>query len=266
MRVLIRAAQAALIILSLAAATARGQIDYRNLDDDRPVRTEDAYPVERYAFEFLAPYAFHREAGGSVVHGFVPEIEHGILYNAQLGVKAPLALRREAGRTERGMSGLVLFALYNFNSETPTLPALSVRSDVTLPVGALAGDHAHVGFKMVATRSWGRNRVHLNGSYTIGPTGQEAALESAARWWLGVAGDRTLYRQSVLVVGELYALKPAPGLALEVNASAGIRWQWRASTVLDVGVSRRLRTTGPDVAATVALSHAFGVPWLMPLR
>ena len=39
------------------------QIDYRNLDDERPVVTEDAYPVERYAFEFLAPYLFEAEAG-----------------------------------------------------------------------------------------------------------------------------------------------------------------------------------------------------------
>jgi hypothetical protein len=31
------------------------QIDYRNLDDHRPVRTEDAYPIERYAFELLIP-------------------------------------------------------------------------------------------------------------------------------------------------------------------------------------------------------------------
>jgi hypothetical protein len=41
-----------------------GQIDYRNLDDDRPLITEDAYPVERQAFEFLLPYAFLAEAGG----------------------------------------------------------------------------------------------------------------------------------------------------------------------------------------------------------
>jgi hypothetical protein len=50
---------AALLLLARLAAPGPlpAQLDYRNLDDDRPTVTEDAYPVERYAFEFLLPYA-----------------------------------------------------------------------------------------------------------------------------------------------------------------------------------------------------------------
>jgi hypothetical protein len=40
------------------------QIDYRNLDDHRPVRTEDAYPIERYAFELLIPALDNFRHGG----------------------------------------------------------------------------------------------------------------------------------------------------------------------------------------------------------
>jgi hypothetical protein len=37
--------------------------------------------------------------------------------------------------------------------------------------------------------------------------------------------------------------------------------------VLDAGIARRLRSrAGPDYDLTIGLSHAFGLPWLMPGR
>ena len=87
MRILILAAAAAL----LGSTPALAQIDYRNLDDDRPTLVEDAYPVEQWAFEWLAPWRYEREAGGHTLHLFVPELAYGILPNAQLGVKLPFA-------------------------------------------------------------------------------------------------------------------------------------------------------------------------------
>src|SRR3990167_7745852 len=100
MRMLSPAAGAAALILCLRAATALAQIDYRNLDDDRPTLTEDAYPVERHAFEFLLPYRFERAAGGGVVHAWIPEIEYGFARNAQIGLEAPVAIARENGVTD----------------------------------------------------------------------------------------------------------------------------------------------------------------------
>ena len=55
-----------LAVMGPGALTA--QIDYRNLDDDRPTLTEDAYPIERHAFEVLLPYRFERERGGAEAH------------------------------------------------------------------------------------------------------------------------------------------------------------------------------------------------------
>src|SRR5690349_7986411 len=72
-------------------ASLSAQIDYRNLDDDHPVVTEDAYPVEQFAFELLAPYRFDDEAEGSQIHSTVPELAYGFLRNAQVGLKLPLA-------------------------------------------------------------------------------------------------------------------------------------------------------------------------------
>ena len=54
-----RAAGAACaVLLGIAAfpAVARAQTDYRNLDDGRPVRTEDAFVVDHHEFEVLTPF------------------------------------------------------------------------------------------------------------------------------------------------------------------------------------------------------------------
>jgi hypothetical protein len=258
-------AGAALVLTILAATPAAAQIDYRNLDDDRPTRVEDAYPAERYAFELLMAYSFERERAGASVHAALLELEYGIIPNGHVGLKAPLAAVRDAGTTEWGLSGLRAFALYNFNTEGPFLPALSVRADATLPAGSLGGDRVEVGVQGIVTRSFGRSRLHLNGAVRLTRDAPGAVVESLDRWWLGAALDRTLFRQSLLVIGEIYARHAVAGTPVEVNAGLGLRWQWRPTAVIDLGVSRRLRRdAGPDYAVTLGISNAFAIAGLLP--
>ena len=239
------------------------QIDYRNLDDDRPTRVEDAYPVERYAFELLAPWRYSRGSVGGV-HAFIPELEYGLFSNFQVGAKLPIAGAPNATGREWGVSGLRLFGLYNFNTESRWLPAISVRADGVFPVGSLAGEGTHLTAKAIATRSWGRNRIHVNGAYTFGPAERVAVVEAADKWWVGAAADRTLFRQSTLLIGELYVLRSATGDPVQVNASVGVRYQWSPVLVLDFGLSRRLKRTGPDYEITLGLSRAVGIAGLLP--
>ncbi|MEP6573728.1 MAG: hypothetical protein ABJD11_13575 [Gemmatimonadota bacterium] len=243
------------------------QIDYRNLDDDRPTRVEDAYPVERYGFEMLLPYLVERAHGGITTHSVVPELAYGLVRNAQIGLKLPFAVEDGAGLTRTGLSGLRAFALYNFNTESRALPGFSLRLDGAFPVGSLAGDKARVALKAIATRSFGKNRLHLNGAYGFGADWTGAAAEGLPRWWAGAAVDRTLFRESTLLVGEVYALKAERGALTEVNASLGLRYQWTPTTVFDLGLGRRLKSgVGPDIAVTVGISHAFAIAGLMPGR
>lgn len=248
------------------STTAAAQIDYRNLDDDRPVVTEDAYPIERYAFELIAPYTYESEADGARLHALVPEVAYGILSNAQLGVKAPLAAVDVGPETDWGLSGLRLFGLYNFNTEGPALPALSIRSDLSFPVGSLGGEGTRFTLKGIATRTWGQTRFHLNVARAFGSEDELAAAEPANRWAYSLAVDRTLFRQSVLVIGEIAAAEAVRGAPTEVNASLGARYQWAPTLVLDAGITRRLRDDiGPDFALTLGLSHAFALRGLMPV-
>jgi len=265
MRFLWRAALAAALLCTAAAPRgAQAQIDYRNLDDDRPTHVEDAYSLERYAFELITPYRVVRGRAGQTLHAFIPEIEYGVLRNAQIGVKLPVAGLDEGGATTWGLSGARLFALYNLNTESRILPALSVRSDLVLPVGSHGGDATRGSVKVLATRSFGRSRLHLNAEYGFGD-GETALVEGTDRWWYGAAVDRTMFRRSTLVVAEVYALREADGTPVEVNASVGLRYQWTPTVVLDFGVARGLRRDlGPDFEFTFGLSRAFALPWLMP--
>ncbi|HEX2250224.1 MAG TPA: hypothetical protein VHH32_07725 [Gemmatimonadales bacterium] len=267
MQVLRTAATAAGLSLCFLIDPLAAQIDYRNLDDDRPVLSEDAYPVERYAFELLAPYRFEAEADGTELHSTVPELAYGFARNAHIGLKLPLAAVNDDAGTDWGLAGLRLFALYNFNTESRWLPALSLRADASFAVGSLAGDGTRFALKAIATRSWGRLRTHLNLSSGFGSDDALSSVEPLSRWSASLALDRTFFRSSVLLIGEVAASQAAGGDATSVNASLGGRWQWTPTLVLDAGITRRLRSgVGPDFAFTIGLSHAFAIRALMPAQ
>jgi hypothetical protein len=263
------AATAVGLCLSVFARIAWAQIDYRNLDDGRPVPVEDAYPIERHAFELLLPYGYARQASGEHVSLLPLELEYGAFDNAQIGLKVPVAGvgAGPGSNTDWGLSGLGAFALYNFNTESRTLPAFAVRGDLSLPVGSLAGDAARVSLEAIATRSWGRSRFHFNAIRSFGSENGLGAAEVLPRWSYGLAVDRTLFRQSILLVGSVTAASVVRDAPTEVIAGIGARYQLSPTLVVDAGVSRRLRADiGPDYALTFGLSHAFGLGWLMPAR
>jgi hypothetical protein len=261
------AAVAVGLSLAIPARSLAAQIDYRNLDHERPVATEDAYPVERHAFELLLPLRTERERGGDRLHLLPLELEYGIVDNAQIGVALPFAAVDATGSdTEWGLAGVSAFGLYNFNTEGPVLPALSVGADVALPVGSLAADDARVTLRGIATRSWGLTRLHFNAVRSFG-SGDEPGVEFAPRWSYSLAVDRTLFRQSLLLVGEVLTQRAVRDRPVELNAAIGARYQLSPTLVLDAGIARRLRSrAGPDYDLTIGLSHAFGLPWLMPGR
>jgi hypothetical protein len=253
---------AAIPLGSLAA-----QIDYRNLDHERPIATEDAYPIERHAFELLLPFRSEGEQSGGRVHVIPLEIEYGIFDNTQVGVGLPLAVvDPDDADSDGGLAGLRVFGLYNFNTEGPVLPALSLAADVALPVGAHAGDDPRFSLRAIATRSWGLTRLHLNAAWSFGSEDQPG-VEFAPRWRYGLAVDRTFFRSSLLVVGELLTKRTDEEATTEMNAAAGLRYQLSPSLVVDAGIARRLRSdAGPDYDLTIGLSHAFALSWLMPGR
>jgi hypothetical protein len=109
--------------------------------------------------------------------------------------------------------------------------------------------------------------VHLNGAVRLGADASGPVVEGLPRWWAGAAVDRTWFRHSLLLIGEVTMSRAAGAAPLEVNGGVGLRWQWRPTTVLDLGIGRRLREgVGPDFALTIGMSNAFAIAALMPKR
>lgn len=262
-----RAALAAALTL-FAARPAAAQTDYYNTDPGRPVRIEDASPVERHAFELqLAPVRLEREGGGTYHWEVAPELAYGILPRTQVEVAFPLALADggDDGST-RGLAGIELAALYNLNVETRTLPALAVVAEVLLPVGALAPDEAYTSLKGIATRTFAGARVHLNGQFTLGPD-TDGPVGDASRWMAGVAVDRTFPLRSLLLIGDVYAEQPLDdGAALGWTAEAGVRYQTSPQFNIDFGGGRRFAGDEQGWFLTFGAAHAFAVRNLLPIR
>jgi hypothetical protein len=247
----------ALVALALVGPAAlAAQTDYRNLDDGHPSAIEDAYPVEYKAFELALSYAYERGEGVRL-HRTTPELVWGALPGLEVGASLGLAaLTAPADRS--GLAGARGFLLYNFFNEARHLPAVSLRGDLSLPVGSLGGDGARGQLKLLATRSAGRWRLHGNVAYGFGDPTRPSTADPLPRWSAGAALDRTLFRQSLLLVGDVAASALTRTTPTAVTAGAGLRWQWKPTLVLDAGFRRRLTSEGPDIALTVGLSHAFG--------
>ncbi|HEV2121378.1 MAG TPA: transporter [Chloroflexota bacterium] len=263
-----RLAGAVLIMLAPAAPLA-AQTDYYNTDAGRPVRIEDAYPVERYAFEAqVAPLRLERTDAGAYHWEFEPELAYGIFPHTQVEVGLPLSFRDEGeARGRFGLVGVEVSVLHNLNVETRTLPAFAVAADMSLPVGNFAPDRVYPSVKGIATRTFGFARFHVNGQYTFGSVPEEGVdVGEASRWMVGVAVDKTFPLRSALVIADVFAEQPLhDGDDLQWTAEAGMRYQLNPFFALDAGIGRRLTGDEQGWFVTFGAARAFAVRSLMPI-
>jgi len=161
---------AAALALVLLAGRATAQTDYYNTSVGRPLRIEDASPVEYHAIEFdVAPLRFESARGGLNRWSLHPETAIGILPRTQVRVGVPLAYLDASGTSARGVAGVEISMLHALNAET-SIPALAVAADVLLPVGPLGGDAAYGTLKGILTRTTPWARFHANAQVTVGPS------------------------------------------------------------------------------------------------
>lgn len=252
------------VTLILSGAPVIAQTDYYNTDTGRPLQIEDAYPLERRAFEIqAAPLRLERARGGLYHWGIEPEIAFGIFPRTQIELGAPLAfIDGGPGAQRSGLAGLDISALHNLNVET-AIPALAIGAGVLLPVGSLGPDEAYASVKGLMTRTFTWARFHVNGEYAFGSESAESVgAVDLARWTAGIAVDRTFPLRSLLIGGEVFAQQPLEASEeLEWNAGAGLRYQLSPRLALDGGIGRRL--TGDDQTwyLTFGTAYAFGLPW-----
>ena len=245
-------------------SSASAQTDYYNTDRGRPLHTEDAYPVERRAFEVqAAPLRLERSPGGVYSWGFEPELAYGIAPRTHVEAGVPLAFMDAAGIRRSGIAGVHLSVLHNLNVET-SIPALAVGASTALPVGSLAGDQTYFSVKGIATRTLAWARVHANAEYTFGdePDAADSGVIEASRWSAGLAVDKTFPLKSLLVGAEVVADRPLEAANdVGLSAAIGTRYQRTPRWALDAGIGKRFTGDNRSWFVTIGSAYAFGLPW-----
>lgn len=253
--------------LSAAVAPAGAQTDYYNTDAARPVRVEDAYPVERYAFEAqVAPLRLERLSGGVYNWEFEPELAYGILPGTHLEVGLPLVFTDgAAGEESFGVGGVDVSLFRNLNVETRTLPAFAIVAEALLPLGSHSPDRVYPSLKGIATRTYGFARFHVNGAFTFGSEPDaDADVGEASRWMAGVAVDRTFPLRSALLIADVFVEKPLhEGDDHRWTAEVGTRYQLNPFFALDAGIGRRFAGDEQGWFVTFGAARVFAIRALM---
>ena len=223
----------------VAAESAYG-IDHKNLDENRPLRVEDAYPIasDEIAIEVGGGAAIQRR--GDSRGAFPIEILYGALPNLQLGVGTTLLT--DPHETDEVKSGdLKLSALYNFNQETLMLPALGFKFALGVPTG-VDSSGVDVEIKGIVTKSIDRLSFHFNAVYAFLNGTRPDERDGRYQFILGASYPvgAPLYTRTTLVA-DLFVQQAAHRGGPDIfGAEIGFRHQLTSRIVLDAGIGTEL--------------------------
>jgi outer membrane putative beta-barrel porin/alpha-amylase len=235
-----------------AAVSAAEAIDHKNLDEGRPVRLEDAYPIAHREISIETGAGFALLKHGPNRGLFPIEILYGAVPNLQVGLGSTL-FTDPHDTDDRPKSGdLRASALYNFNQETLTLPALAAKLSVTAPTGVDAHGWG-VELKGIVTKSIDRLSLHFNGGYEF-LTGS-TRTERDGRYELALGASYPVgaprFTRATLIV-DVFADQPVTrGESTIVGTEVGFRYQLTPWIVWDVGI-------GTEFAGPRSRSSFFG--------
>jgi hypothetical protein len=235
-------------------------VDHNNLDEGRPLRIEDAYPIAYGELSAETGARFQHNRQSPVRFAFPVEILYGAYWNLHLGLGSTLATEPRTIDEAEKSGDLRIVALYNFNQETLRLPALAAKLGLDFPTGVRSrGVDTEV--KGIVTRSFGQTRAHLNVGYEfVGHTGDG---ERNGRYDIVLGAQYPLGYPRFLnttVLADVFTQQSVhSGESNPTGVEVGIRRQIAPLTVIDVGVGTEF--AGPSERtpffATVGVSVGF---------
>ena len=232
---MIRVATLVLFVVFATAASASA-IDHKNLDEGRPLRLEDAYPIAHGELAIEAGAGFTLQRRGAD-RGFFPvELLYGPLPNLQVGVGTTLSTDPHEIDDRPKSGDLGFSALYNVNQETLTLPALALKVGVDAPTGV---DARGVGVeaKGIVTKSVERLSLHLNAGYEFITSSRED--ERDGRYELAIGASYPVgaprFTRATLVADVFAEQSLRHGERATVGIEVGLRYQLTPRVVWDVG-------------------------------
>jgi outer membrane putative beta-barrel porin/alpha-amylase len=241
------------VLIGAGPATA---IDHKNLDENRPLRLEDAYSISSGEIAVEVGGGF-RLARRGADQGFFPvEVLYGAFPNFQLGVGSILFTDPHEVDEHPKSGDLHLSALYNFNQETISVPAFGLKLGLDLPTGVDARGFL-VEVKGIITKSIERLSLHLNAGYEFLTDTRHDERDGRYEFALGFSypvGAPQFTRATL--VGDVFAEQAAKRReSTIVGAELGMRYQLTPRIVWDVGVGTEF--AGPADRSRVFFQTGF---------
>ena len=158
---------ALVVLLSPAlGAIASAQPEYRNIDGGRPVRIEDADASARHSLDFqIAPARVDRITGGLYRWQLEPRVSYAAFPRTELEIRAPFAYRERDTDPRGGLVGVGVGAFHNFLVESARMPALAAEAELLFSGGGSLTRGDTYSVSGIATRTFGRYRLHANAGY-----------------------------------------------------------------------------------------------------
>jgi hypothetical protein len=225
------------LTLLVAIAAETFAIDHKNLDENRPLRLEDAYAIASGELAVEAGVGFALERRGPD-RGFFPvEVLYGAYPNLQLGLGTTLSTDPHEIDEQTKSGDLQVSGLYNFNQETLTLPAFGLKLALNLPTG-VDSSGVDVEVKGVMTKSFDRLSLHLNAGYEFlsGTVRDERDGRYEVTLGASYPVGAPQYTRTTLIGDVFTESGSRRGGSNAVGAEVGFRHQLTARVVLDAGI------------------------------
>jgi hypothetical protein len=246
------------IVLGSTAPTVEA-IDHKNLDENRPLRLEDAYAIAHGEWVIEAGAAFAVERRSSDRFIFPIEVLYGPFLNTQISLGSALSTEPRAIDEQTKSGDLSLTGLYNFNQETLTLPAFGLKTSLNLPTGVRSSG-VDFQLKGLLTKSFRRLSTHFNAAYNFlngiksGERDGRYEFVAGASYPIGAPQ----YTRTTLV-GDLFTEQSVRSGGSNIfGAEIGLRHQLTARTVLDFGVGSEFAGPSERSPFYVTGGFAFG--------
>jgi len=233
-------------------------IDHDNLDEGRPLRLEDAYPIPNgeWAIEVGAGLSVQRK---SRTRGLFPlEVLYGLAPNLQLSLGTTLLTDPKQLEEQPKSGDLHVSGLYNFNQETLSLPASGLRLTVNAPTGT-ASSGVDVRVKGLITKSFERLSVHFNPAYEVLSGTQPFERNGRYEMVLGASYPFGAPKNTLTtILGDFFTQQALRrGNPQIAGVEMGVRQQWTPWTVLDAGVGTEF--AGPPDRSSFFLTVGFSL-------
>jgi hypothetical protein len=227
--------------------------DHLNLEENLPVRVEDAYPIAFRGREIQSYFRYDRTRDDKDRFALVPQLELGIAPNTEFQIAAPFYV----GNADRTGSGdIELSLLYNFNTEGIWLPALAAEVEGVVPTGKRTRGFDTT-LKFIATKSvtrTGQDRVHLNAAWA---RNAGAWHDEREHRYFVILGYSRPFAPDWLFVADFVREQERERGSNSNIFELGARWQVTPLTVISMGVGAGIGEESPRARAVIGFQKSF---------